>query len=196
MASNWVWKWVKEPAFFLMACRGRLLWLKKDIQLYRSLWENNTQLPYSMSSVSTFLTSLWVQSLIHEFYFVVILWSNSVVTLWSLLESGRRIKHPFITRLVKSGFKKLMTSKIFCLTLQNLKLFTISLFEFCIPTQKNRNPFQSENLHAGVGTAAFVEATVKLPFPVKSGLKVLALNTCYQAVTGACWSPAKTYKSH
>lgn len=110
------------------------------MQLYRSPWENNTQLPYSMSSVSTFLTSLWVQSLKHEFYFVVILWSNSVVTLWSLLESGRRIKHPFITRLVKSGFKKLMTSKIFCLTLQNLKLFTISLFEFCIPTQKNQNP--------------------------------------------------------
>lgn len=43
-----------------------------------------------------------------------------------------------------------------------------------------------ENVHAGVGTAAFVVAAVELPFPVKDGFKVLALYACYQAVTSAC----------
>lgn len=42
-----------------------------------------------------------------------------------------------------------------------------------------------ENVHAGVGTAAFVIAAVELPFPVENRLEVLALYARYQAVTSA-----------
>lgn len=42
-----------------------------------------------------------------------------------------------------------------------------------------------ENVHAGIWAAAFVEAAVELPFPVKDRLKVLALHTRYQTIATA-----------
>ena len=49
------------------------------------------------------------------------------------------------------------------------------------------------NVHAGVGTAAFVVAAVELPLPVKDRFKVLALHPRHQAITSTSWSPAKTH---
>lgn len=43
-----------------------------------------------------------------------------------------------------------------------------------------------KNVHAGVGTAAFVVAAVELPFAVENRFKVLALHTRYQAIASAC----------
>lgn len=65
-----IWSWTCKHVIFLMACRGRLHWLHKEVRLFVSLWENDSssylmyylskQFPYEFMVFSTAWCSFWV----------------------------------------------------------------------------------------------------------------------------------------
>lgn len=90
--SFWVWKlelFCLKYASFLSASRGRLT----ELQLCRSLWENGYRFTWFMSTASTFLLSLWSQSLGQV---LLNMTPSSFCKLWSLVWCAH-IKHEAVT---------------------------------------------------------------------------------------------------
>lgn len=52
---------------------GWLYWLQKKVQLYVSLWENDSLLPWFITSVNSFPKSLWSQSIVSEWYKIMLI---------------------------------------------------------------------------------------------------------------------------